>query len=179
MDRARDRVALFVDGANFFYMQKNDLNWFVDTKKLLRYCERFGDLVDAYYYVGKDSPPEAGQQAFLSALTYMGYSLVTKPIKTIYDSSSGKLIQKANLDIEIVLDMFNTIDLYDTAVLVSGDSDFDRVLRLLRARGKRFKVLASPHFVASELRDVAGMHLIDMETLRAEIEKLPGSISPD
>ena len=171
MDRARDRVALFVDGANFFYMQKNDLNWFVDTKKLLRYCERFGELVDAYYYVGKDSPPEAGQQAFLSALTYMGYSLVTKPIKTIYDSSSGKFIQKANLDIEIVLDMFNTIDLYDTAILVSGDGDFDRALRLLRARGKRFKVLASPHFVASELRDVAGMHLIDMEGIRTDIEK--------
>ena len=33
-----DRVAVFVDGANFFYMQKNDLKWFVDTKKLLKYC---------------------------------------------------------------------------------------------------------------------------------------------
>ena len=168
-----DRVAVFVDGANFFYMQKNDLNWFVDTKKLLAYCERFGVLTDAFYYIGKDSPPVAEQQAFLSALTYMGYSLVTKPIKTIYDSTSGKFIQKANLDIEIVLDMFNTIENYDLAVLVSGDGDFDRALRLLRARGKRFKVIASPHFVASELRDVAGMHLIDMESIRAEIEKLP------
>lgn len=165
------RVAIFVDGANFFYMQKNDLNWFVDTKKLLQYCERFGTIVDAYYYIGKDSPPEAGQQAFLSALTYMGYSLVTKPIKTIYDTTTGKSTQKANLDIEIVLDMFNTIDNYDLAVLVSGDGDFDRALRLLRARGKRFKVVSSPRFVASELRDVAGMHLIDMESIRSEIEK--------
>ena len=167
-----DRVAVFVDGANFFYMQKNDLGWFVDTKKLLAYCERFGTLTDANYYIGKDSPPVAEQQAYLSALTYMGYSLVTKPIKTIYDSTSGKFIQKANLDIEIVMDMFNSIDNYDVAVLVSGDGDFDRALRLLKARGKRFKVLASPHFVASELRDVAGMHLIDMETIRSEIEKL-------
>ena len=79
-----DRVAVFVDGANFFYMQKNDLKWFVDTKKLLKYCERFGEIVDAYYYVGKDAPPESGQQAFLNALTYIGYSLVTKPIKTIH-----------------------------------------------------------------------------------------------
>ena len=167
-----DRVAVFVDGANFFYMQKNDLNWFVDTRKLLRFCERFGELQDAYYYVGKDSPPVLEQQAYLNALSHMGYSLVTKPIKTILDSSSGKFIQKANLDIEIVLDMFNTIDNYDIAVLVSGDGDFDRALRLLRARGKRFKVLASSHFVASELRDVAGMHLIELESLRDEIEKL-------
>lgn len=167
-----DRVALFVDGANFFYMQKNDLNWFVDTKKLLKYCEHFGTVVDAYYYVGKDSPPEAGQQAYLNALTYMGYTLVTKPIKTIYDSASGKFIQKANLDIEIVLDMFSTIEHYDIAVLVSGDGDFDRALKVLRARGKRFEVMASPHFVASELREVAGMHLVDLESIRAEIEKL-------
>ena len=170
-----DRVAVFVDGANFFYMQKNYLKWFVDTKKLLKYCERFGEIVDAYYYVGKDAPPESGQQAFLNALTYIGYSLVTKPIKTIHDPTTGETKQKADLDIEIVLDMFNTIDNYDIAVLVSGDGDFDRALRLLRARGKRFKVIASPHFVASELRDVAGMHLIDMESLRPEIEKLPGN----
>ena len=167
-----DRVAVFVDGANFFYMQKNDLNWFVDTKKLLRYCENFGRVVDAYYYVGKDAQSEPGQQAYLSALTYIGYSLVTKPIKTIHDPVTGETKQKANLDIEIVLDMFNTIENYDIAVLVSGDGDFDRALRLLRARGKRFKVIASPHFVASELRDVAGMHLIDMESIRSEIEKL-------
>ena len=152
-------------------MQKNALSWFVDTKKLLKYCERFGEVVDAYYYVGKDTPPEAGQQAFLNALTYIGYALVTKPIKTIYDSGSGKFIQKANLDIEIVLDMFNTIANYDIAVLGSGDGDFDRALKLLRARGKRFKVIASPHFVASELREVAGMHLIDMEGIRTDIEK--------
>lgn len=168
-----DRVSVFVDGANFFYMQKDDLRWFVDTKKLLKYCERFGTLVDAFYYVGKDTSPEASQQSFLSALTYMGYSLVTKPLKTIYDGTNRQVVQKANLDIEIVLDMFNTIDSYDMAVLVSGDGDFDRALRLLRARGKRFKVIASQHFVASELRDVAGMHLIDMESIRNEIEKNP------
>ena len=68
--------------------------------------------------------------------------------------------------------MFSTIENYDIAVLVSGDGDFDRPLRLLRARGKRFKVIASPHFVASELRDVAGMHLIDLESIRSEVEKL-------
>jgi len=166
------RVAVFVDGANFFYMQKNDLGWFVDANKLLEYCGRFGEVVDAYYYIGKDAPPVPEQQSYLNALTYIGYALVTKPIKTIRDPLTGETRQKANLDIEIVLDMFNTIDNYDIAVLVSGDGDFDRALKLLRARGKRFKVIASPRFTASELRDVAGMHLIDMGSLRSEIEKL-------
>ncbi|MCE5343405.1 MAG: NYN domain-containing protein, partial [Eubacteriales bacterium] len=150
------RVAVFIDGANFFYMQKNDLNWFVDAKKLLEYCNRFGEVVDAYYYIGKDALPVPEQMGYLNALTYIGYALITKPIKTIHDPLTGESKQKANLDIEIVLDMFNTIDNYDIAVLVSGDGDFDRALRLLRARGKRFKVISSSRFVASELREVAG-----------------------
>ncbi len=165
-----DKVAIFVDGANYFYMQKQ-LGWFVDAKKILKYCENFGDVVDAYYYIGKDAPPEAGQQAYLNALVYMGYSLVTKPIKTIYDQSTGTSMQKANLDIEIVLDMFNTIDNYDVAVLISGDGDFERPLQLLKARGKKFKVLSTTGCVASELRNVAGMHYVDMQSIRTEIQK--------
>ena len=39
---------------------------------------------------------------FLDALLNMGYSVVTKPIKTIFDAKTGTTRKKANLDIEIV-----------------------------------------------------------------------------
>ena len=53
------RVSVFVDGANFFFMQNNGLGWFADPKKLLDYIEvRFGDIADAFYYIGKDAPPK-------------------------------------------------------------------------------------------------------------------------
>ena len=45
------RVALFVDGSNYFYMTKN-LEWNVDYKRLLTYCSKYGEVVDAYYYTG-------------------------------------------------------------------------------------------------------------------------------
>jgi len=35
---------------------------------------------------------------------------------------------KANLDIEIVVDMFNTVEQYDRVVLFSGDGDFERAI---------------------------------------------------
>ena len=165
------RVAIFVDGANYFYMQKK-LGWHIDAKKLLDFCAAFGDVEDAYYYIGTDAPPEAQQQAYLNALTNMGYALVTKPIKTIYDPETCDSKQKANLDIEIVLDMFNTIDNYDMAVLVSGDGDFERALQLLKARGKKFKVLATASMIARELRNVCGMHYIDFLTIRDAVEKV-------
>ena len=165
------RVAVFVEGANFFYMQAQDLGELLDPKKLLDYVLRFGDITDAYYYNGQDAPPEAKHQAFLDALPYMGFSVVTKPIKTIFDSKTGATKKKANLDIEIVLDMFNTIENYDVAILVSGDGDFERALQLLKSRGKQFIVMSTKNFIANELRRVAGKHYIDFADIADQLRK--------
>ena len=166
------KIAVFLDGANFFYMQKTDLGWFADPKKILNFIEdNYGQIEDAYYYIGQDAPPQMQQQAFLDALPGMGYSLVTKQIKTIFDQDTGTTKKKANLDIEIVLDMFNTIDNYDMAILISGDGDFERALQLLKSRGKRFIVMATPKYIAKELRAVVGKHYINLGDIKAEIEK--------
>lgn len=166
------RVAVFLDGANYFFMQKDGLGWFADPKKLLKYLnKKYGEIVDAYYYIGHDAPPEAKQQAYLDALPNMGYSLVTKQIKTIFDAKTGTTKKKANLDIEIVLDMFNTIDNYDIAILISGDGDFERPLQLLKSRGKQFRVIATEKFVAREIRSLAGMHYIDFKDIKNEVIK--------
>ncbi len=163
-------ISLFVDGGNFFYMQKKDLGWWVDPSKLLNYIRSKGDLIDANYYVGKDAHPEARQDKYLKALTYMGFSLVTKDLKNVLQDD-GTYKQTANLDIEIVLDMFNTIEHYDMAVLVSGDGDFERPMGLLKARGKRYLVMATKHFIARELREAVGMHYEDFHNIRELVEK--------
>lgn len=166
-----DRVALFVDGANFFYMQRDGLHWRVDPKLLIGYAGLiYGNVVDAYYYIGKGDSPEPGHANFLTALPYMGYALVSKPIKNIRQKD-GTIKQKANLDVEMVLDLFNTIESYDMAILVCGDGDFERPLTLLRARGKRFKVISTEGFIAKELREVLGMHYIDFNEIREFVEK--------
>lgn len=165
------RISVFLDGANFFYMQKEALHWFADPKRILDFIGQKGEIIDAFYYIGQDAPPEAKQRAFLDALPLMGYSLVTKQIKTIFDTKTGTQKRKANLDIEIVLDMFNTIENYDMAVLISGDGDFERALMQLRARGKHFMVIATDRFMARELLSVAGRHYIRFEDIRHEVEK--------
>ena len=162
------RVAVFVDGANLFYAQ-GEMGWVVGLRQLLEYIDgKYGVVEDAYYYIGKGTPPEEKQQKFLNSISYSGYTLITKTLKTIRDDD-GIVKQKANLDIEIVLDMFNTIDNYDLAVLVSGDGDFDRALQLLRARGKRFIVMSTDAYIARELRNTAGRHYINIESLKDEL----------
>jgi uncharacterized LabA/DUF88 family protein len=43
------RISLFLDGANFFYMQRDRLHWWIDLRKLLEFARSKGELVDAFY----------------------------------------------------------------------------------------------------------------------------------
>lgn len=163
------RVALFIDGSNYFYMTKN-LEWDVDYKRLLTYCSKYGEVVDAYYYTG--SLNDNSQNSFFNALQSFGYAVKTKPVKTIIDNDSGSKHQKANLDIEIALDMINYIDNYDIAVLASGDGDFKSVLELVKSRGKSFEIISANSTMAKELREICGMHYTDISHIRNSIEKI-------
>ena len=162
------KVAVFLDGANIFYSQKK-MGWSIDAEKLLDFCKEFGALTEATYYTGVS--PESNQKKFLDKLAYIGYALITKPVKSITDPETGDTLQKANLDIEIVLDMFNMIDRYDMAILISGDGDFERAVHQLKSRGKEVKVISTRGFVASELVHAVGIHYIDLLSIRERIER--------
>lgn len=163
------RISVFVDGSNFFYLQKDCLKWFIDPKKILSWLSKRGQIVDATYYASTD-PSNDKQAAYIKALYHMGFAVEQKAIKT-YTQADGTEKHKANLDIEIVLDMFNTIDRYDEAVLISGDADFSRALQILKARGKQFLIVSTRGFVAKEVRQVAGMHYVDFLDVREFVEK--------
>jgi uncharacterized LabA/DUF88 family protein len=157
------RCAIFIDGANLYYMQRNQLGWNVDLQRFSNFIEQFfGRVVEAYYYTAVD-PKENSRSGFLQMLPYLGYTLVAKPLKEIV--YNGVIRRKGNLDIEIVLDMFNTIENYDCAVLVSGDSDFQRALDLLRARGKTIVVVSHPGTISRELLSLAGRNFIDIQSI--------------
>jgi uncharacterized LabA/DUF88 family protein len=168
----KPRIAVFVDGSNLFYLQRDKINNRIDLGKLLAYISGHGEIVDAYYYTGQDMQNEENkQQGFIDKLPHLGYSVVTKPVKSIYDPTTGNTHKKANLDVEIVLDMFNTIDNYDMAVLISGDGDFVRPLELLKAKGKTFKVFAIRETIAQDLLKLVGMHYVDFKDIIEQIKR--------
>ena len=76
-------------------MQQKDLGWWIDHK-LLDYVSSKITLIDANYYVGRMVIPMPGRTN-IQALTYMGYSLVTRDLRACWDDSTYR--QKANLDI--------------------------------------------------------------------------------
>jgi len=166
------RVSIFVDGANMYYAQKK-LGWYVDFRKVLAFFGRdAGNVIsEAYYYTGADSQAKNRDNAFHEYLIYSGYTVHTKAIKQMVDDSTGDIVEKANLDIELVIDMFNTVTLYETCILMSGDSDFERALELVRSKGKRIAVVAHPEMTARELRNVAGRNYFDLRDLERAIAR--------
>lgn len=170
------RLAVFIDGANLFYAQRK-LGWHLDYRKVYDYVTKDADVYNAFYYTSVTTPPDPSSESFLRALTAMGYTVRRKPIKEILDQETGGIIRKANLDIEIVIDMFNTADLYDTAILASGDGDFERAVELLRTKGKRVLGLGSQAMAAYDLVNATDRYIY-LEEIREFIEK-PLSEHPD
>ena len=168
------KVALFVDGVNMFYAQKK-LGWHLDYKRILHYfVPNPENLYNAFYFTGVQNPTESKEENFLNALTMMSYTVRRKTVKIIFDMDSGEEVRKANLDIEMVVDMFNTAENYDKAIIFSGDSDFERALELLRTKGKEIIVVSTRGMVAIELINAADKYY-DLQYLREEFEKLPGT----
>ncbi len=169
------RIALFVDGANCYYAQK-ELGWTVDMQKLLDYCRENGDVVGAIYYTG--TAEDDSQCKFLDKLAHVGYSLVTKPVKTMIDPEKGLISQKANMDVEIAVDMIKFMGQYDEAVLVSGDGDFISVIRYLQSNNKTVKVISAQCSTARELIREMGMNHIKLDDIREKVERSESRVIP-
>jgi uncharacterized LabA/DUF88 family protein len=169
MQSVINRTSIFVDGNNMFYAQQKN-GWFFDPRRILNYFTHQPDvrLINAFWYTGLKDPQD--QRGFRDALISLGYTVRHKILKEYYDDSSGRYSQKANLDIEIVLDMFNTVDQYNCAILLSGDGDFERAIELLRSKNTHITVVSTEGMIARELRNATDQY-IDLNDIRDCIEK--------
>jgi uncharacterized LabA/DUF88 family protein len=143
-------VAVFVDVANIFYAAKA-AGVDIDYVTLLKAGSAGRDLVRAYAYTGLD-PDNENQRNFHDFLRRNGYKVVSKDIRKYGD---GKV--KANLDIELVVDMMKTARNLDVAIVVSGDGDFAPAIRAVQEMGVRVEVVSFRGNTSSDLIDVADL----------------------
>jgi uncharacterized LabA/DUF88 family protein len=141
-------VAVFVDVANIFYAAKA-AGADIDYVTLLKAAVAGRDFVRAYAYTGLD-PENENQRNFHSFLARHGYKVVSKDIRKYGD---GKV--KANLDIELVVDMMKTARNLDVAIVISGDGDFAPAIRAVQEMGVRVEVISFRGNTSSDLIEVA------------------------
>ena len=154
-------VAVFVDVANVFYAAKA-AGVDIDYVTLLKTITANRDLIRAYAYTGLD-PENENQKAFHNFLARNNYKVVSKDVRKYGD---GRF--KANLDIELVVDLVRLAPKLDIAVVISGDGDFAPAIRAVQDMGVRVEVVSFRANTSSDLVDVAD-HFIEITSI-AKVE---------
>ncbi len=164
---SRGKIAIFIDGNNLFHAART-IGIEIDYAKLLKLLCNSGSLLRAFFYTGVDENA-AKQQGFLLWMRRNGYRVVQKELKIFPDGT-----KKANLDVEIAVDMLSLSGKYDTAILVSGDEDFAYAVNAVAYKGTRIEVAGFRNNTSPKLIDVAD-RFIDLDSLIPYIVKEPDS----
>ena len=171
----REKIALFIDGANLYATAKS-LGFDIDYKRLLKAFQKKGYLLRAYYYTALIEDQEYSSiRPLIDWLDYNGYKVVTKPVKEFFDSTGRRKI-KGNMDIELAVDVMQLSEQLDHIVLFSGDGDFRSLVEAVQRRGRKVSVVSTlttqPPMIADDLRRQAD-HFIDLADLIKEIGRDP------
>ena len=128
----KNRVYAFIDSQNL-NLGILDQGWKLDFKRFRVYLEQKYQVEKAFLFIGYIKE----NQKLYDFLKKSGYDLVFKP--TVVDNT-GKA--KGNVDAELVLYSARIeYDHYGKAVIVSGDGDFQCLIKYLAEQNKLSKVL--------------------------------------
>ena len=142
------RLLILIDNANIIHAFST-LKFKLDHKKFRDYFKKRGRLKRIYLYTAfiKSHAP---QKTFLEMMSRFGITLRTKAVKFI-KLKNGRVQLKGDLDIEIAIDMFECLSDFDTAVLLSGDSDFAPLANWLHTKSKKIVVISTRPHISREL----------------------------
>ncbi len=143
-----NRVAVFIDAANVIYSLK-DLEWRIDYKKLQEYFRENSKLVDIYFYYSTKKE-NSGQANLLEMLARKGFQLRVKEVKII-KLKNQEVMFKGNCDVELTIDMIDLMPAYDTAVLLSGDSDFASLVKYVQKHNKKVIAISTRGHISKEI----------------------------
>jgi uncharacterized LabA/DUF88 family protein len=162
------RVAIFIDGSNLYHalrsnFDRHDLNFAEFANKLCGSRRMFR----TYYYNVRQEPTQRAnghreQQDFIGALRETPYLEVRLGGTKL---SQGVTVEKG-IDVMLATDLlhFAWNNLYDIAVLVSGDSDFAYALQAVKDMGKHIEVAYFENNISRDLLDIAdNRHLLDQK----------------
>jgi len=170
------QLALAVDGHSMFYVQQK-LGWFFDPRRLLAHATATPGLEigSAFWYTGLKDPTD--QRPFRDALTSLGFTVRAKPLREFGHDQDQRQFARANLDVEIAIDLMAVAHRTDELWLMSGSRDLERLVEVLRIKGLKVVLISTDGMVPRELRNAAD-RFVDLADLRPQLEKADGSPQP-
>lgn len=165
------RVAIFIDGSNLYHglranFRRHDLKFADFVKKLCG--ER--KLFRTYYYNVLQEPGQRveghrEQVDFLNSLRETPYMEVRLGGTKL---AQGVAVEKG-IDVMLATDLlrYAWTNLYDVAILVSGDGDFCYALQAVKDMGKHVEVAYFENNISRDLLDMSdNHHLLDREFMK-------------
>jgi uncharacterized LabA/DUF88 family protein len=168
-----DRVVIFIDGSNLYHGLKADFGKTrVNVSSMVEKLVKDRHLIRTYYYTapvtGIEDPEGAKeQQKFFGVLHDTPYVTIrlgklVKRTKTFKCPKCQELITKDSfiqkgVDAYLVLDMLKLAkdNVYDVAVLVSGDGDLAEVVRAVKEVGKQVENAFTKYGWSRELQQAS------------------------
>lgn len=169
----------YIDGANL-HITYEYLDWDLDYQKLRNYLKKRHGVSIAYYFIGKTKEHEGIQ----TTLESYGYNIKLKDpspyiTEEVYCPHCNKLItpethrNKSDCDSFITFKVMSELSLYDKAVLITSDGDFDNLVKMLLRKNKLHMVLAPCKDGCSWLlRSAARGRIAFIDDYRNELEKI-------
>lgn len=164
------RVCVFIDGSNFFHacrqnLGRTDVNMGAFAELLVGPSR---DLMRVYYY-NCQLPPEEdvlkreGQQRFFTAIQRTPYfelrlgRLVKRETVCPACNDRRERYQEKGVDMRIGVDMLAgaSKNLYDVAILVTGDGDLVEAVKAVKDLGKHVELATLPIGRSDELANAA------------------------
>lgn len=180
--KSDEKIAIYIDGNNFYkYLKDKEVNF---PKKVKFNFSKFADFlangrkcISKRYYVGiarnvfknkKSQQLVRGQQKFLSHLENEDFTI--KRGRVMYDK--GRIREKGT-DVKIAVDLIVGAieDKYDTAILVSSDTDLIPAVNYVKYRKKKLEYVGFSHAPSLGMQKYADFSIL----LRpSDIEKFKG-----
>jgi len=158
--KTKKRIMIFIDGSNFYYSTCKKGKK-IDFKKLIDELSKEGDLVQAFYYVApldiqEDEKKYWKHQRFIEILNEIPkLKVVLCTLKKIKVGSSFTYLVKGD-DVKLSNNLLmGAVDnLYDVAIVVSGDEDFTDSVKIIKEKyGKKVGNAFFSKTSSSNLRD--------------------------
>lgn len=174
-----ERVIILIDGSNFYhYLKHREIGYpkgsIFNFKKFADFLAEERKLIAKKYYTGilkmiEQDPKSVklykGQQRFLDKLIKGdGFELV--PGRIMYDK--GRIREKGT-DVKIAVDLVVGAfeDKYDTAILVSSDTDLIPAIEEVRKRKKRIEYIGFSHSPSfGMIKNADGSKLLSIKELK-------------
>ena len=154
----------FIDSQNL-NLAIRDQGWQLDFGRFRIYLRDRYDVTKAFLFIGY----VATNEDLYTSLQTQGFLLVFKPTLALNNNKGIKL--KGNVDAELVLHTMIELPNYDRAVIVSGDGDFQCLVKHLKNIGKLKKlIIPNQEKYSSLLRRFLPKDASFMNGLRSKLE---------